>query len=107
MQLVLRYPWLTEAQSLSTLLEAFYEQLTTTASQPLAAGMTGDASMLTGVSSAAGGHLPRSQLKADERAGLMFRRLERLAVRLDYNGSFSAPRTGGNDGDNVHILGDL
>ncbi|KZV99286.1 hypothetical protein EXIGLDRAFT_640750 [Exidia glandulosa HHB12029] len=86
-------------ETLSTLLESFYDHLSTTTSQPLTSGATADASMLlnpsttAGISFAAQGMRGKSDATVadSERAGQMIRRLERLLLRLDFNGSFSAP----------------
>ncbi|KAH7104927.1 Spc98 family-domain-containing protein [Auriculariales sp. MPI-PUGE-AT-0066] len=94
-------------ESLSSLLEAFYEQLSTTTSQPLSSAATGDASVLfntTGL--AGGGQFGRRDFLADDRAGVMLRRLERLALRLDYNSTFSAPIQRAADED-ANILADM
>ncbi|EJD54547.1 hypothetical protein AURDEDRAFT_79521 [Auricularia subglabra TFB-10046 SS5] len=94
-------------ETLSTILDGFYDQLSTTTSQPLASGATADASMLLNASTTIGAALPRGKGDAtvsDDRAGHMIRRLERLLLRLDFNGSFSAPSTMHRVAETVGIL---
>jgi hypothetical protein len=82
-------------QTLHTLLEAFYEQLSlSTSQQPLKAAATESMLMNTSVMNYTAYNLSRGDAKG-MRVGEVSRHVERLLLRLDFNGGLSKLRARG------------
>ncbi|OCB86154.1 hypothetical protein A7U60_g6743 [Sanghuangporus baumii] len=81
-------------QNLKSLLEAFYEQLSSTTSQTLTVGDASKTVLMNATVANVSSSLLRGKRKGLERDGETRRHIERLLLRLDFNRMFSKPGFG-------------